>query len=110
FQIEDEWFQSFHHIGGAAATGGDTIRDADPRWLSTVDRLELRRPEEGFGSLRWCIRLDHAVLDLDFPMEMGRNSFDIRISLQQRIIIVAWKHMLLSFLRTERALRCMLAK
>ncbi len=108
FTLQDEWFQAFHHIGGASAYRGATIRDSDARWLHTLDRLELQRAEEGYGSLRWCIKLDHAVLDLEFPMEMGRNSFDIQISLEHKVIIVAWKEMMLNFLKNERALRLLL--
>ncbi|KAH7371034.1 hypothetical protein BKA66DRAFT_444437 [Pyrenochaeta sp. MPI-SDFR-AT-0127] len=105
FEIEDDWFQSFRYIGGAATRGGDTIEDADVQWLDTLDRLELRRKEEGFGTLRWCLKLDHAVLDMDFPLEAGRNTFDVDIHLHKGTIRVAWKDMLFSFLKTERALR-----
>ena len=105
FRIEDEWFQSFRQIGGAAERGGDTIEDADPRWLIPFSKLELRRPEEGFGTLRWCIKLDHAVLDADFPIETGRTTFGIEVNLRQGIVKVAWRQMLIHFLKTETALR-----
>lgn len=108
FHIEDDWFQSFRQIGGAAARGGDTIEDADTRWLNTLDRLELRRAEEGFGTLRWCIKLDHSVLDMDFPLEIGRNTFDIDVRLHTRTLRVGWKDMLVQALKTERALRRMM--
>jgi hypothetical protein len=70
-----------------------------------LHRLELRRTEEGFGTLRWCIRLDEAVLDLNFPLEKGRNHFDVDVYLHTGKIRVAWKDMLLQFLKTETALR-----
>lgn len=105
FQMEREWFQLFRRIGGAAARGGDTIANADTQWLDTLDRLELRRVEEGFGTLRWCINLDHSVLDMDFPLEAGRNTFDVDIHLHKGTIRVAWKDMLFRFLKTETALR-----
>ena len=108
FRIDDDWFQSFRQIGGAAARGGDTIEDADTWWLNTLDRLELRRAEEGFGTLRWCIKLDHSVLDMDFPLEPGRNTFDVHVHLHTRSIRVGWKDMLVRFLKTETALRRMM--
>ncbi|EUC47298.1 hypothetical protein COCMIDRAFT_90542 [Bipolaris oryzae ATCC 44560] len=108
FRVDDEWYRQFHRVGGAQDRQGDTIDDADARWSRTLDRLELRRPEEGFGTLRWCIRLDHAVLDLDFPAEADRLHFDVRVDLATRCVRVAWKDMLVRFLKTERALRLML--
>jgi hypothetical protein len=108
FTIQNEWFREFREIGGAASRDGHTVQDADAQWFNTLDRLELRRPEEGFGALRWCIRLDHAVLDLDFPVETGRTHFDIDVNLHTGLIRVAWKDMLLRFLKTERALRRMM--
>ncbi|EUC27984.1 hypothetical protein COCCADRAFT_110333 [Bipolaris zeicola 26-R-13] len=108
FRVDDEWYRQFHRVGGAADRQGNTIDDADARWSRTLDRLELRRPEEGFGTLRWCIRLDHAVLDLDFPTEADRLHFDVRVNLATRCVQVAWRDMLVRFLKSERALRLML--
>ncbi|KAF2126596.1 hypothetical protein P153DRAFT_369292 [Dothidotthia symphoricarpi CBS 119687] len=105
FQIGDSWFQAFRQIGGAAAKDGDTVEDADTKWLNLLDRLELRRAEKGFGTLRWCLKLDHAVLDMDFPLEVGRNTFDVDVHLHKKSVRVAWKPMLFQFLKTERALR-----
>jgi hypothetical protein len=108
FKIADEWFREFREVGGAASRDGNTIQDADTQWFNTLDRLELRRTEEGFGTLRWCIKLDHAVLDLDFPVETGRKHFDVDVNLNTGLVRVAWKDMLLGFLKTERALRRMM--
>lgn len=108
FAINDSWYQAFRHIGGAEARNGDTVEDADAMWLNTLDRLELRRADEGFGTLRWCIRLDHAVLDMDFPLEAGRNQFGVQVRLHEKTIKVAWKNMLFNLLKTETSLRCML--
>jgi hypothetical protein len=110
FKIAEDWYRAFRQIGGAEARGGHAIDDADPQWDNVLDRLELQRSEEGFGTLRWCIRLDHAVLDLDFPCEKGRLHFDVDVNLHTGLIRVAWKDMLVRFLKTERALRILLER
>lgn len=105
FRIDEAWFTAFREIGGAAARDGHTVEDADTIWLPALDRLELRRMEEGFGSLRWCLRLDHAVLDLDFPLERGRGAFDVHVDLHKQTVWIGWRAMMLRFLKTERVLR-----
>ncbi|KAH7384183.1 hypothetical protein DE146DRAFT_622149 [Phaeosphaeria sp. MPI-PUGE-AT-0046c] len=85
-----------------------TIEYASTIWRNAQSRLELAGSEEGFGTLRWCTRLDYAVLDLDFPLEASRNSYDLHVDLDKGTIRVAWKKMLFDFLKTERALRCLL--
>jgi hypothetical protein len=108
FRIEDDWFEAFRVLGGAERRNGDTVEDADSVWVTTLEKLELRRLEEGYGTLRWCIKLDHAVLDLDLPLEKHRHSFEIDVSLSDGEVRVAWKPMLLGFLKTETALRRMM--
>jgi hypothetical protein len=108
FKIADQWYRAFETIGGAEAKNGHVILDADEYWGGVLDRLELQREEEGFGTLRWCIRLDHAVLDLDFPCEKDHMHFDFNVSLETGYIRVAWKDMLVRFLKTERALRLLM--
>lgn len=105
FAIDEEWYQSFHQVGGAAARHGDTIEDADAIWSRPLDRLELQLADEGFGTLKWCIRLNHAVLDLAFALEAGRNTFSVKVNLHKKHVKVAWRDVLLSFLKTEAALR-----
>ncbi|OAL05485.1 hypothetical protein IQ06DRAFT_289638 [Phaeosphaeriaceae sp. SRC1lsM3a] len=85
-----------------------TIEYASTIWHNAQSRLELAGSEEGFGTLRWCTRLDYAVFDLDFPLEANRNSFNLRVNLDKGIVKVAWKELLFNFLKTERALRCLL--
>lgn len=85
-----------------------TIEYADTIWKNAVSRLELSGSEEGFGALRWCIKLDRAVLDLDLPLEARRHSFDVAVDMNRGIIKVAWKDMLFRFLKTESNLRRML--
>jgi hypothetical protein len=105
FKMEDAWFQAFPRAGNATGMQANTIQYAEEVWNHVLPRLELSRKEEGFGTLRWCIKLDHAVLDLDFPLEAGRTKFDIDIDLYKRTVKVAWKGMLFRFLKTEAALR-----
>jgi hypothetical protein len=83
---------------------GAFLGDAHAEWRR-AERLGLLGFEEGFGTLRWCIKLDQAVLDLDFPLEAERNSLDVRVDFEEATIRVAWKDMLFRFLKTETALR-----
>jgi hypothetical protein len=86
-----------------------SIGIADAEWRK-LERLGLNGVEEGFGTLRWCIRLDQAVLDLDFPLEATRNSFGFAVDLDKSTIRVAWKDMLFRFLKTEATLRRMMTQ
>jgi hypothetical protein len=78
---------------------------ADTMWKKAQSRLELTGVEEGFGTLRWCIKLDQAVLDLDFPLEAARNSCDVAVDLVNDTVRVCWKDMMFRFLKNEAALR-----
>lgn len=94
--------------GGTGTQYDSTIEYADTIWRNAVSRLELSGAEEGFGTLRWCIKLDRGVLDLDLPLEVGRPSFDVIVDMNSGTIKVAWKDMLFCFLKTEAALRRLL--
>lgn len=109
FKVDDSWLDDFVHISGAAARQGNTVWDADNQWTDTLKRLNLHSSEEVFGTLRWCIRLDHAVLDLDFPIERLQNKMRFYIH-PDCYIQLDWKDTILRFLKTERALRLMLEK
>ena len=104
FDLDTDWFDTLADISGTATKHVDAIEDADPEWLDLFDRLELPLADEPYGTLRWCIKLDHAVFDLDIPL-FGRRLFDVHVSLRTRTIRVAWKDMLMRLLKTERALR-----
>lgn len=108
FKIKEEWYRAFRTMCGLETKPGDTINDVEPRWYGVLGRLALLREEEQFGQLRWCIRLDHAVLDLDFPLGKDRLHFDFNVDLRTGLVRVAWKDMLVRFLKTERALRVLL--
>ena len=108
FKLDDRWVDDFVHISGAAARQGDTVWDADSQWTETLKRLYLHSSENLFGTLRWCIKLDHAVLDLDFPIERLQDKMHFYI--RQGYIQIDWKDTMLRFLKTERALRLMLEK
>ena len=108
FKIKEEWYRAFRTMCGLETKPGDTINDVEPRWYGVLGRLALLREEEQFGQLRWCIRLDHAVLDLDFPLDKDRLHFDFNVDLRTGLVRVAWKDMLVRFLKTERALRILM--
>jgi hypothetical protein len=110
FRIEDKWFEDFHHIIGIDVGEEESLWKLSATWGSYVSELQLQYGERGFGSLRWCIKLDHAVLDLSLPLDRTRNAFECRVHLDKRTVSVRWKDMLFGFLKTEAALRRMLDK
>lgn len=79
-----------------------------PSVPSLLSRLHLSRNDQAYGALTWAIQLDTCVLDLDFPLEAGRQAFDVTIDVELGVIRVEWKPMLFRFLKTERALRLLL--
>lgn len=104
FDIDESWLQAFRHASGSMGSDGIVIDLVDMKWQARIHMLECQL-EEGFGTLRWCIQLDHAVLDLDFPLTARRKTFDVAVRLKERTVKVAWKDMLFRFLKTERRLR-----
>jgi hypothetical protein len=95
---------------GAGPRYDSTIEYADTIWRNAVSRLELSGAEEGFGTLRWCIKLDRGVIDLDLPLEAGRHSFDVIVDMNSGTIKVAWRDMVFHFLKTVAAFRRMLVE
>ncbi|KAH9877955.1 hypothetical protein J1614_003172 [Plenodomus biglobosus] len=108
FQVEPEWFRCWRQA--RMSSNGLATRKGAALWWSALQRLELLIADEGFGSLLWCIRLDHAVLDLAFPLQTGRDHFLFDFNLSTGKIRVAWREMLVGFLKTERSLRRLMAK
>jgi hypothetical protein len=105
FKIDLSEFPASSGTDSLGSRYDSTIEYADTIWRNAVSRLELSGAEEGFGTLRWCVKLERAVLDLDLPLEAGRHSFDVTVDMNNGIIKVAWKEMLFRFLKTEAALR-----
>lgn len=85
-------------------------REGIPSRVSLLNRLNLSRNDQAYGALTWAIQLGASVLDLDFPLEVGRQTFDITIDTEHSTIRVEWKPMLFRFLKTERALRLLMEK
>ncbi|KAL5119942.1 hypothetical protein ACEQ8H_002040 [Pleosporales sp. CAS-2024a] len=108
FQIDMSEFLVKYDGDGGQTRYDSSIEYADTIWDKTVERLELVGAGEGFGTLRWCIQLDRAVLDLDLPLEAGRQSFRVSVDIGRATIEVAWREMLFRFLKSEAALRRML--
>jgi hypothetical protein len=105
FKIEDLWFRAFSEANGTDASKEEDIKHAEKVYRHAQSKLELRGSDTGFGTVTWCVVLDHAVLDLEVPLQSGRNTFQLSVDLHQKTVKVAWKEMLFSFLKTERALR-----
>ncbi|KAF2678542.1 hypothetical protein K458DRAFT_446332 [Lentithecium fluviatile CBS 122367] len=99
FTIDDAWYREFSRLEQNTTQDG-IIR---PAWQSLLDDLQLLGDVEGCGTLKWCLRLDKAVLDLDFSPESLRNY--IAIDLASRKILLQWKDVFWNFLKTEAMLR-----
>lgn len=99
FTIDDRWFNEFARIEDK--TTQDGVRR--PAWQSLLDDLQLLGEEEPYGTLKWCLRLDKAVLGLDFSPEALRRC--IMIDLVNKRMMVQWKDLLFNFLQTETRLR-----
>ena len=83
-------------------------REEIPSPLSLLSNLEHSRNDQAYGTLTWAMQLDSCVLDLDLPLEVGRENFGICIDYDCSIVRVEWKPMLFRFLKTERALRLLM--
>jgi hypothetical protein len=99
FAIDDTWRQSFagivHHT-----TDNGVLR---PAWRSLLDYAALEGDEQHHGPLTWCLKLDNAVMDLDFSRESLKQY--VSVDLVTHKIILEWKQCLLDFLRTETRIR-----
>jgi len=105
FTIEDAWYQ------GLARIEHQTTKDGvmRPAWQSLLDDLQLLGDEEShYGTLTWCLRLDKAVMDLEFSPETLREC--IAIDLVNKRIMVQWKSLFLNFLKTETRLRLLMGE
>jgi hypothetical protein len=107
FRIDFSDFGAKPHINDAGQSWDSTIAQAETIWQNATRRLGMLGDDEGYGTLKWCVKLDHAVQDLDLPLRMSRPGFDIAVDLNAATIKVAWKDMLFQFFKTESALRRM---
>ncbi|KAJ4984544.1 hypothetical protein SVAN01_09945 [Stagonosporopsis vannaccii] len=91
----------------------DTPDNGLPSVNSLLSQLELHRSRQGFGTLIWALKLDTAVLDLDLPLEPERRTFDVNVDLESATamatVTVEWRPMLFRFIKTETALRHLMA-
>jgi hypothetical protein len=99
FTFYDAWFEGFALIEGKT-TQNDVLR---PAWQSLLDDLQLLGEDDSHGTLRWCLRLDNAVLDLDLSSETLRQR--IAIDLANKRIMVEWKTLLWDFIKAETRLQ-----
>ncbi|KAJ4355389.1 uncharacterized protein N0V89_003405 [Didymosphaeria variabile] len=104
FRIDDGWHEQLLRI--------ETLfNDAnkEKNWLYVLLRLHLHdfvaspRKADSFGKMRWCMRLDNAVLDLDFSIQALREN--LILDLPSKKIMFEWKGLLLRFIQGETQLR-----
>jgi hypothetical protein len=101
FTMDDNWFAELARNEDVTTKEG-VISSA---WRSLLDDLQMlgEEDEDPHGTLRWCFRLDKAVLDLDFSPESLRHC--IAIDLVSRKIMIQWKDVVFDFMKTETRLR-----
>ncbi|KAF2439071.1 hypothetical protein P171DRAFT_397411 [Karstenula rhodostoma CBS 690.94] len=68
-----------------------------------MERLHLEGSADGFGKMRWCMRLDSAVLDLEFPIQALRDK--LILDLPSKRVTIEWKELLFRFIQGETQLR-----
>ncbi|KAL1604826.1 hypothetical protein SLS60_004366 [Paraconiothyrium brasiliense] len=103
FRIDDGWHEQLLQI--------ETLLDdahIGQNWLYLLQRLHLQdvaspRASDSFGKMRWCMRLDRAVLDLDFSIQALRES--LILDLPSKRVMIEWKRLLLRFIQGETQLR-----
>lgn len=99
FRMDEDWLREF-----SDACRLNTFYGMD-LWLYIERRLIWMLVGHGLGELQWCIRLDHAVLDLKYPLHDGHVPDKFDFDLDGWGIVIAWDDMLRGFLKTEAALR-----
>ncbi|CAI6341250.1 unnamed protein product [Periconia digitata] len=74
FQIDQAWIDDLTVLKQELPTTSP-VMDA---WLyRELDKLQLFEGEQYFSTLRWCIRVDQSVGDLQFPIEAAKNLFTV---------------------------------
>ncbi|PVH92606.1 hypothetical protein DM02DRAFT_677399 [Periconia macrospinosa] len=104
FRIDQKWMDALSSTRDIISLGSPL----DQHLREALGVLQLIEDEKRFGTLRWCIRLDGAVGELDFPIEAARNSFTVDLSSGR--LMLEWKDLLFRFLKTETLLRKTMAE
>ncbi|KAL5420704.1 hypothetical protein PMIN04_006269 [Paraphaeosphaeria minitans] len=98
FRVDDGWHDKFLLAETLSAD-----RNKAHNFQSLVERLHLEGSADGFGKMRWCMRLDSAVLDLEFPVQALRER--LTLDLPSKRVVIEWKRLLFQFLQGETQLR-----
>lgn len=101
FNIDETWRQEYLKI----------CEQLSPEDQDFWDDLffELGHPwtnsnAQAYGILKWCMRLDDAVLDLEFPAEALRNKIHLGDAWGNEVVIEKWRDVLLRFIKTTTLL------
>ncbi|KAK7192262.1 uncharacterized protein CC84DRAFT_1151597 [Paraphaeosphaeria sporulosa] len=98
FRIDDGWLDKF-----LLAETISTDRHRAQNFHFLVERLHLEGSADAFGKMRWCMRLDSAVLDLEFPIQALRER--LTLDLPSKRVMIEWKRLLFRFIQGETQLR-----
>ncbi|KAI8931928.1 hypothetical protein NX059_010829 [Plenodomus lindquistii] len=114
FQVDRTWCQKWKAVNDIPGSA-ENSREARILWFNTLQKLEHIGGTQGFGALRWCMRLDHAVLDLAFPRDDDddddeKTQFTFGTSTSEGKLRISWRNLLFDFLKTETGLRRLMEK
>ncbi|KAF2260373.1 hypothetical protein CC78DRAFT_28721 [Lojkania enalia] len=102
FRLDDSWFDALEEV--EVSVNRSDLEDV------LFNQLGYFEGRDDHGALHWCLKLDHAVLDLDFSSEAMLSGGELSLSLFEvniieRTVMVSWKEMLWQFLKLESFIR-----
>lgn len=106
FRIEERWYEHYDSIADHLRVGA--LVGIGPLQSIIFERLQLLGEQEVHGTLRWCIRLDEAVLDINFPIDASAEY--IEIDIDKKMVTIQWKYLLQRFLKVETLFRITMTK
>jgi hypothetical protein len=101
FCIDDAWYEQFLRAEELSADSNKI-----QNWSNLMGKLRLDNNANKFGKMRWCMRLDSAVLDLGFPIQALRGKLLLNIT--NKSVMIEWKELLFRFIQAETQLRTIL--
>lgn len=75
-----------------------------PNWNYLRQRLQFDLPAtDSFGKMRWCMRLDAVVLDLEYSIETLQDKLSVDLLCGKGVLV--WKDIFIRFIKSATELR-----